>query len=223
MNENKKRLVKEEFLDICAGIAFPMIMQIMFSVTIILFADYAESELWIGIVSLVIGEAFIFVAYFMFGSKNGSVAYTNFVVAEQIRVDGQPDYRRGGEYKPYKGFLLGFITTIPYLIFHIFYCIFPNASFLEFILLYAFGWAVYPIYLGTGTINAFSMLFVSVLTVIHGVGYIVGKNKEFKRREALRLADEATAAEFERREIEKQERAQRQREQAKEQAKKKKK
>lgn len=220
---DKKRLFKEEFLDICAGVAFPMIVQIMFSVTIIMFADYAATELWIGIVALVVGEAFIFVAYFMFGNKNGSVAYTNFVVAEQIRVDGQPDYRRGGEYKPYKGFLIGFISTIPYLIFHIFYCIFPNADFLEFILLFGFGWAVYPIYLGTNSINALSMLFVFVLTAIHGVGYIVGKNKEFKRREAIRIADEATAAEFERRERERQERAERQREQAREQAKKKKK
>lgn len=223
MNGNKKRLIKEEFFDICAGIAFPMIVQLMFSATIIIFADYVGTSLWISILALVIGEGFILAAYYLFGNKSGSVAYTNFVVAEQIRVDGQPDYKRGGEYAPYKGFLIGFISTIPYLIVHIFYCIFPNASFLEFFLYFGFGWAVYPIYLGTQSISAFSMLLVIVLTVVHGVGYIVGKKQEFKRREAVRLADEATAAEFERREREKQERAQRQREQAKEQAKKKKK
>ncbi len=213
MESNKKRLIKEEFLDICAGIAFPMIVQIMFSVTIILFASY--SDFVVSLISLLIGEAFIFVAYFSFGMKNGSVAYTNFVLADKIRQDGDPNYKKGGEYAPYKGFMLGFITTIPYLIFHIFYCIFPNADFLEFLLLYAFGWAVYPIQLGTGNISALSMLFVIAPTVVHGCGYILGKHREFKRRETLRIADEATAAEFERREREKRERAERQREQSK--------
>ncbi len=223
MNDSKKRLIKEEFFDICAGIAFPMIVQIMFSATIIIFADYVSTSFWISLVALLVGEGFVVVAYYLFGNKSGSVAYTNFVVAEQIRVDGQPDYRRGGEYAPYKGFVIGFISTIPYIIVHILYCIFPGVSFLEFFLYFAFGWAVYPIYLGTQSISAFSMLFVLVLTVIHGAGYIIGKKQEFKRREAVRLADEATAAEFARREQEKLERAQRQREQAKEQAKKKKK
>ncbi len=208
-----------EVLDLLSGAMFPLIIQVVFGATIIFFAD--ADTLAIQIIALVFGEGILAAAYVMFGMKNGSVAYTRTVQAGKIRTDNdRPDFKKAGEYAPWKGFVIGFISVLLYLIFHVIYVLFPN-SFCEFLLLYIFGWAVYPVRIATNVISPWCMLIAIYPIILHGIMYIVGMKREYKKQEVIRIADEAAAAEFEQMRLEREKRAEEQRAQAQKNKKKK--
>ncbi|MCD8200838.1 MAG: hypothetical protein LUD47_02065 [Clostridia bacterium] len=215
-----------EFVDLLAGAAFPFIIQLVFSATVMVFAN-AMDAVAVVIIALVIGEGLLIGAYVLFGMRSGSVAYSRFVQGQKIR-DEDPlmnaGFKKVGEYKIYKGFLIGFISIVPCIIFHIFYLAIPN-SFCEFLMQYVFSWEFAPsiIYVSCGGItiaelppyvNALSMLVAIYPIILHGTMYYVGMKREYKKQEIVRIADEARAKEFEEMERERQERAERMRAEA---------
>jgi hypothetical protein len=164
------------------------------------------ADMAIKIVAVVIGEVFIFLACIFFGIQNGAYACRRTVanlkkskegetewefniqassqtdVYDYTFVAKQPVAYEAGAYAPWKGFVISFITTIPFIIFQIIYCCVPSSSFCYFVLQYAFGWGV-AIFDLIGSVPAPCYLLMAIFPVaVHGVGYILGAKREKQRQ-----------------------------------------
>ncbi|MCD8206087.1 MAG: hypothetical protein LUD29_05700 [Clostridia bacterium] len=223
--KSKDYTPSREFVDLLAGAAYPFIIQLVFSATVMVFANAMDSP-WIVIIALVIGEGLLIGAYVLFGMRSGSVAYSRYVQGQKIRDESEENagFKKVGEYKLYKGFLIGFISVVPCIIVHFFYLVTPN-SVCEFLMQYIFSWEFAPtiIYKSFNDIaigdvelwiNAISLLVCIMPIVLHGAMYYVGMKREYKKQEIVRIADEARAREFEEMERERAERAERMRAEA---------
>ena len=144
--DNKKsNKILYEIRDMLTGAAFPIMLQLIFSTSIILFADYNEEPV-LQVFVLVFGEILLAGAYVVFGRQNGLAAYRRTVLGEKKRAGGTADKRalyKTGEYALWKGFVIGAVSCVPFVVFQFIQCVAPNIV-CEFILKYAFGWAVYP-------------------------------------------------------------------------------
>lgn len=168
-----------ELKDLLTGAAFPLIVLLVFSTTIIMFADF--DELPIALLALIGGELMTIVSFIAFGRYNGMHAYTKFVTNETMRSAGSKDKNvvyATGEYALWKGFAIGLITAIPYILIELVHCIYPNL-FCEFMLKYACGWAYFPCQLAN-IHHAIGLVFVVIPTVTHAIGYVIGKNAVIK-------------------------------------------
>ncbi len=73
--DNKKsNKILYEIRDMLTGAAFPIMLQLIFSTSIILFADYNEEPV-LQVFVLVFGEILLAGAYVVFGRQNGLAAY----------------------------------------------------------------------------------------------------------------------------------------------------
>ncbi len=193
--EQKRQKLGLEIRDLLTGAAFPLMIQIVFSVSVILFADYS-ADLAIRIIALVIGEALLIAAYVVFGRQNGIAAVRREVQSQKKR-NANPDdvtaYYKTGEYALYKGFLIGFISTIPYILIQFIECVAHN-SVCAFIVKYAFGWAVYPFVLIGEACGGLSewVNFVSIIfpVCIHAAAYYWGASKERKNQQKVAEAQQ---------------------------------
>lgn len=182
---DKRKALGYEIRDMLAGAAFPFMIQLVFSASIILFADISTGDIALRIVALVFGEGLLIGAYILFGRQNGISGERKAVqnAARRENCDDLKSHFKVGEYALWKGFLIGFITCVPYIIFQIIYCAFPN-TVVEFILKYAFGWATYP--LATTAVSGWlNLVWVVPLTCIHAVAYIWGGVLEKKRQQKV--------------------------------------
>lgn len=183
-----------EFKDLCIGAAFPFMIQIIFSASIILFADYND-ELALQIVALVFGEILIIGAYIMFGRQNGIAAIKKTYQQQKKREHGSVEKNvlyQTGEYSLYKGFLIPFLSCIPFILFQFVNCIAQN-SVCEFLLKYAFGWAAYPfiVILGEGNFTEWlNFIWLVVPVAVHGIAYFIGARGESERQKKLADAQE---------------------------------
>lgn len=167
-----------------AGAAFPIIIQLVFSSTILAFAD--SDDLAIRLLSIIGGEIFIVGAYVIFGKQSGVTAYKNTVSGERKRALGSNDPKavfRTGEYALWKGFVIAFISVMPYLVVQTVDLFYSNIV-TEFMLRYCFGWAYYPLKY-TGAHAAYNYLWCVVLIAVHGVAYFVGKLRGEKQQQLL--------------------------------------
>lgn len=187
MNKTSQKILWE-IKDLLVGAAFPFMIQLVFSASVILFADYTE-ELAVSIVALLFGEALLTGAYIIFGRQNGITAYRRTVQNEKKRTAFSPDKKaeyHTGEYALYKGFLIGFISTLPFILIQFIECLAHN-SVTAFLLRYAFGWAYYPFKLiglskEGGLSQWLNFLWVIFPVAVHAAAYVWGGVKERKRQ-----------------------------------------
>lgn len=180
-----------EIVDLLKGAAFPFIIMCIFSSMIIMFSSYTD-ELGVQLIAVIGGELMLIAAFVLLGRTNGSAAYKTKVTNQVKRKLHKPDEKailKTGEYAVWKGFVIGFITTIPFLIFQIIACT-GEYTFVEFMLEYMCGWAVEPFNL-IGTIPDPYYLFMALLPIgLHGGFYIYGKWWEDKRQQKITRAED---------------------------------
>lgn len=169
-------------------------LQMILSACIVLFIDYTN-ELPLKAVILAIGEILLIVAYVIFGRQNGITAVRRGLQSQKKRNANSDDikaYYKTGEYALYKGFLIGFISCIPFIIFQ-FIGVFVHNKIYTFVLRYAFGWAVYPFVL-IGEISDW-VNFVAIIfpVCIHAAAYYWGAWKERKNQQKVAEAQEIKA------------------------------
>ena len=195
--QNAKR-VWLEFKDLLTGTAFPIILQLILSASIILFADYTE-EIALSVAALLFGEFLLNGAYAVFGRQNGITAYRHTVQGEKKR-SLQPDdvaaRFKTGEYAVWKGIVIGFISVVPFAVFQFVNCLAPN-TFCEFLLQYAFGWAVFPFRLigqAAGELSQWlNFVWLIIPIGVHTGAYVWGaaveKARQLKAAEAQNFKD----------------------------------
>ena len=182
-----KRKVWLEFKDLLAGCAFPLIIMIVFSSTIIAFSLGNNVDLTIKLLAIIGGELMLAAALFVFGRTNGSEAYKNTVENGRKRDLNSSDekvFYHTGEYAIWKGVLIGFIICIPMLIFLTIQLLAPN-TFCKFMMEYVFSWAIAPFsFIGEGYM-AFGYTMILFSVGIMTLGYYFGKRRQIKIQEEL--------------------------------------
>lgn len=167
------------------GAAFPFMLMCFLSASVISFTT-ASDEVPLQILILVIGEILMCGAYVIFGKQNGVTAYKKKIQNGKKRDIGSTDLKvrfYTGEYALYKGFVIGFITCVPFIIVQIIGAAVPN-SVCEVILQYAFGWAVLPFKIASLS-PWLNLLFVIPLTCVHAVAYFWGGKTEEKKQNRI--------------------------------------
>lgn len=158
-------------------------LQLILSVSVILYADYNE-DFAIRCVALVAGEIMLIAAYVIFGRQNGVSAYRKAVVAGKKRELKSTEinvYYKTGEYALWKGVVIGALSVVPFILFQFIQCVAPN-TVCEFVLKYAFGWAVYPFIVMNVKIQWLNFVWVAVPVGVHTAAYFWGGLKEKKRQ-----------------------------------------
>lgn len=188
-NSDKKFTFIYEARDIFAGTAFPLMLQMILSVTFIgMTTSFSSDDLALSIVLLSIGELFVGASYIIFGRQSGITSVRRIVQNSKKRDMGTTDKQALlyiGEYSAYKGFVMGFVSCVPYIIFQIIQCIAPN-MFCEFVLQYVFGWAALPLTLGGSQVSSwFNLLFVIYPVVVHGLAYIICAHNEWNKQQKV--------------------------------------
>lgn len=193
-----KRLLKKaglEFLDLLTGAAFPFMLMVILSSTVIGFIMYGgQDELGIQILILVVGEALLVAATVIFGRQNGVSAYKKTVQNAQKRAINCTEERvlMGiGEYSLWKGAAIAVISCVPFIIINIIYSAYPN-SVCEFILVYLFGWAYYPFKLMKLS-PWLNFIWIAPFAAVHTAAYAYGGYKEKKNQEILQKQNEIIA------------------------------
>lgn len=114
--QRRKKFVLE-LKDMLAGAAFPFMLAVILSVTVIGFC--VTDELALGIVILVAGELFLLAAYLVFGRQNGVAAARKSAKNIKKRELGSADAGvlfKTGEYALYKAFIIGLISCVPFIL-----------------------------------------------------------------------------------------------------------
>lgn len=180
-----------ELGDLVKGAALPFIVMCVFSTTIILF--YGFDDMAVRVMAVVFGDGLLAGAFVMFGRQNGAAAYRAFKMNESKRRIGGHDKKvvfRTGEYSPWKGFAIGFIAAVPFLVLQAIKCC-GEVTFVNFLLEYACGWAVAPLSVISDAVPQPYYLLMAVFPVcIHGGFYIQGMYAERKRQEAINRAED---------------------------------
>lgn len=181
-----------ELKDLLVGAAFPLMLSLILSSTIISYAAYGNGEdLGIKIVVLLVGEALIIAATVIFGKQNGKAAYKKTVQNGNKRKAGANDDGSRlyiGEYSLIKGALIPVISCIPFIIFQIIEGAYHN-NVCEFALMYAFGWAYFPFKLA-GLSQWLNLIWIIPYAGVHLGAYIFGGKTEKKKLDQLAAAEE---------------------------------
>ena len=180
-----KRKVLLEIKDILMGVAFPLILMLVVSSTVLVYASYAD-DLGVSLIALIGGEIMIAVSLVLFGRANGSTAYNKTLLNAQKRELGSRDERviyRTGEYALWKAAVIALILCLPFIIFQIIELCADNVV-CRFCLQYMCGWAYFPFsYLGT-SYQALGFIMIIMPVGMHMLGYHLGKIKRIKAKEA---------------------------------------
>lgn len=189
--QQKRQRILLEIRDFLVGAAFPLMLQLVLSASVILFAD-ANGELAIQAFALVVGEIMLIAAYVIFGRQNGISAYRKTVVTSKKREMGSTEpkvYYKTGEYALWKGAVIGAVSVLPFVLFQFIQCVAPNV-FCEFLLKYAFGWATYPFFVFGVEISWLNFIWIVIPIGVHTAAYFWGGYKERKKQELLEKAQE---------------------------------
>ncbi|MGN0823972.1 MAG: hypothetical protein ACI4MB_02750 [Candidatus Coproplasma sp.] len=182
-----KRKFWLEFKDIMAGCAFPFIIMVIFSSTIIAFGCGKNVDIAVKLIAIIGGELMLAAALFIFGRTNGSEAYKKTVENQRKRELNSSDETvayHTGEYSIWKGVLIGFIICIPFLIILTVQVCVEN-TFCSFMLQYVFSWGYAPFMsLGTGY-TALGYAAIVFPIAIMTLGYFFGKLRQIKIQEEL--------------------------------------
>ena len=172
---------------------------LLLSVQAIVPSENSPIEIVLGILCI-LGGAF-FNAHLMY--HTGILHYDNYITGNIHRRNAKLGIRSGGdhrperEYRPWKGFYIGFLVGIPVIILgvlaHFYYA---TASI--FFIMFA-GWAITPIAWfgkaeGTNALKVdpmWSLLFILLPILVSGVAYLVGAYVEKRRKERTEERDQA--------------------------------
>lgn len=175
-----------ETKDLLAGAVFPLMLQLILSVSFIGMATSITTDIVLSVIMLIIGEAFVIAAYAIFGRQSGIVSVRKLVQNAKKREIGTTDKQAlfaTGEYAAYKGFLMGFLSCVPYIIFQLIELCAHN-SFCYFVLQYVFGWAVFP-FQYAGLSGWFNFILVLLPTAVHGIVYIIAAHREWDKQQNI--------------------------------------
>lgn len=186
---DKRATVLYEIKDLLTGAAFPLMLQMILSVTFIgMTAAFSDDDVALAIVMLCIGELFIAAAYFIFGRQSGITSVRKLVQNAKKRDLGTKDRQallHTGEYSAYKGFVMGAISCVPYVLFQIIQCAASN-TFCGFVLEYVFGWASLPLTLAEGEVSPWiNLVFVLYPIAVHGAAYVFGAHREWNKQQKV--------------------------------------
>ncbi len=185
-----KRKVLLEIKNILIDLAFPIMLMLVISATIIAYASYTD-DIAVSLIALIGGEILLTASLVIFGRANGSTAYNKTLINAQKREVGSSDERmiyRTGDYAIWKGRLIRFILCVPFIIFQIIKLCAHNVV-TSFCLQYMCGWAYFAFfYFGSGY-QALSFIMIILPVGAHTLGYYLGKLKRIKAKEY----DEANA------------------------------
>ena len=190
-SKQKRQRILLEIKDILIGAAFPLMLQLVLSASVIMFAD-TNGEIEIQAFALAMGEIMLIAAYVIFGRQNGISAYRKTVVSSKKREMQSDDikvYYKTGEYAIWKGIVIGALSTIPFILFQFIQCLAHN-TFCEFILKYAFGWATYPFIVFGVETDWLNFIWIIIPVGVHTLAYFWGGYRERKRQELLEKAQE---------------------------------
>lgn len=184
---SKKRRIWFEIKDILAGCAFPFIIMVIFSATIIAFSCGSDVELYVRLIALIGGELMLAAALFVFGRTNGSEAYRKTVENGRKRELNSSDETvvyRTGEYALWKGAVIGLIVCVPYLIvLTVEICV--DNTFCMFCLQYVFSWGYGLFTFFDKAYMPLAYLMTAIPVALLTVGYYFGKLRQIKIQEKL--------------------------------------
>lgn len=182
-----KRKAWLEIKDVLSGAAFPFIITVIFSATIIAFTCGEEIELYLRLIALIGGELMLAGAFFMFGRANGSEAYKKTVENGRKRELHSSDEKvayRTGEYALWKGAVIGLLVCIPYVIvLTVEICV--DNSFCMFCLQYVFSWGYGPLSFAERAYLPLGYVMIIFPVAFLTVSYYFGKLRQIKIQEQL--------------------------------------
>lgn len=184
LEQNKGKKIRLELVDLLSGAAFPFMLMIVLSASIMSFAS--SDDVILNMVIIVIGEILLAAVLVIFGRQNGVVAYRKSVQQGKKREIGTSDIKalyKTGEYELYKGFVIGAIACIPFIIFQMINCILPN-SFCKFVLIYAFGWAHLPLSFAKVS-EWLNLIWIIPAACVHALAYFLGAKSEKKKQDEM--------------------------------------
>lgn len=164
-----------------AGAAFPFMLAVILSVTVIGFC--VTDELALGIVILVAGELFLLAAYLVFGRQNGVAAARKSVKNKKkarARLRRCRRFIQNRRVRVIQGFYNRTYKLRAVYINSVYKLRFLN-NFCGFLLRYAFGWAYYPLsYLNLS--QWLNFIWILPLVSVHAAGYVWGARQEFSKQ-----------------------------------------
>lgn len=178
-SQQKRQKFLWEARDLVIGAALPFVVMCIFSSMIIMFAGM--NDLTVRLIAIIGGDILLVAAYVIFGRQNGATGYRKYYLNETKRALNSTESKviyKTGEYALWKGFVIPFISCIPFIILQVINICYANA-FCTFMLSYACGWAYYPLQ-GTGAPEAVNFVFIILPVAAHAVGYVLGMKKEEK-------------------------------------------
>ncbi len=168
-----------------AGAAFPLMLMLIFGASIFGFTD-SVGEIALKAVIVAAGEIFLVASYVIFGRQSGVTAMKRTVQNGKKRELGTDDFKarcHTGEYAVYKGFVIGAISCIPYILIQIIGGAAPN-TVCDFLLKYVFGWAYFPFTIG-GLSSWLGLILVIPLVCVHAGAYVWGGTTELKKQQKV--------------------------------------
>lgn len=191
-SQQKRQRILLELKDLLIGAAFPLMLQLVLSASVIMLSAYGGDKA-VEILIIVVGELMLGAAYFIFGRQNGVSAYRKTVITQKKRDLNSTDikvYYRTGEYAVWKGVVIGVISVIPFMLVEFINCLAPN-TVCDFILKYAFGWAACPFEAIDFSLSEWLNFILIIFPVgVHTGAYIFGAYREDKRQKLLNEAQE---------------------------------
>lgn len=159
----------------------------------------AEHLKWLrillGTLCILGGAAFNAHLCFSFGGTH----YEAYLAAQSHRENGSAgSLRPEREYRPWKGFYIGFLIGVPVIVLSVLAAI-PGAmnGWAAVIFVLFAGWAIMPVnwFGGTGAWFALSMIMIVLPVLVSGIFYILGamrqKRKKLEQEERARKVKEA--------------------------------
>ncbi|MDE7330222.1 MAG: hypothetical protein K2N30_03910 [Clostridia bacterium] len=194
-SKEKSKKIGYEILDLLAGAAFPFMLMLILSATVIGYISYGgQEDIALKAVILVVGEVMLAAATFIFGKQNGASAYKKTVQNAGKRDAGSNELNVKfftGEYALYKGIIIPLIACLPFIIVNLIYAVYPDKT-CEFMLSYMFGWAYYPFALPKLSPYLNYILLIPYVAV-HAFAYYYGGKTEKKKQEIIANQNEETA------------------------------
>lgn len=147
-------------------------------------------NLVLSITCIVIGAMYNAHLAYNYGAKHYDSYMTGCLHRQNqaFGISSGGDHREEMEYRPYKGFLIGFFTAMPVIIFGILAGRFPQASGIIYTLyILIAGFAIIPTgwfgqFAGIAVSGYWSILGALLPILVSGVFYIVGAHAEEKKK-----------------------------------------
>ncbi len=180
-----------EFVDMLKGAAFTIIVMCVFSSLIIMFSSYTD-EIAVQLIAIIGGEGMLIAALVIFARTNGSEAYKTTLTNNTKRMIKSKEQKvifKTGEYAVWKGFVIGFITVVPFIILQTIYCI-HEYYFVYVLIDYSCGWAVEPFNMAGNIPQPVYFVMALIPIAMHGGFYIYGKHWEAKRQAKITRAED---------------------------------